>query len=259
MSAAAAPPGGGAGRKNAGAIVTSTYAIPRMPISRWVAALNQCPPRVRLALHHWGALSDAHLPWLPSGASVNNRRHDHEISFDAVVGAVRGVWPISLVPNRSSRAGQARTPFWPSTPWHRGPPLHAPATAPQVLRVESWLPQSSGASILQRRAQVAGAEDQLVVGDEPLHCPEGVIKEFLAHYHHARPHQGIELRCPDPVSPILPLPASGRDRPSRPPRRFTPRVLLGRVIELTASCLPHRPASPPSGSIEAGFPGSKAT
>jgi putative transposase len=38
---------------------------------------------------------------------------------------------------------------------------------------------------------------------------EGVIKEFLTHYHEARPHQGLEQRCPDPVSPI-PLPAGGQ-------------------------------------------------
>jgi putative transposase len=40
---------------------------------------------------------------------------------------------------------------------------------------------------------------------------EAVIKEFLVHYHQARPHQGLEQRCPAPVmpAPIL-LPADGR-------------------------------------------------
>jgi putative transposase len=35
---------------------------------------------------------------------------------------------------------------------------------------------------------------------------EAVIKEFLVHYHQARPHQGLEQRCPDPVPALLPLP-----------------------------------------------------
>ena len=42
---------------------------------------------------------------------------------------------------------------------------------------------------------------------------EGVIKESRSSsstYHQARPHQGIEQRCPDPVLPILPLPAGGQ-------------------------------------------------
>ncbi len=30
---------------------------------------------------------------------------------------------------------------------------------------------------------------------------EAVIKEFLVHYHQARPHQGLEQRCPEP--PVL--------------------------------------------------------
>ena len=28
---------------------------------------------------------------------------------------------------------------------------------------------------------------------------EVVIKEFLVHYHQARPHQGLEQRCPEPL------------------------------------------------------------
>ena len=34
---------------------------------------------------------------------------------------------------------------------------------------------------------------------------EAVLKEFLAHYHQARPHQGLDQRCPVPVVPA-PLP-----------------------------------------------------
>ena len=30
---------------------------------------------------------------------------------------------------------------------------------------------------------------------------EAVIKEFLGHYHQARPHQGIQQRCPEPLAP----------------------------------------------------------
>ena len=38
---------------------------------------------------------------------------------------------------------------------------------------------------------------------------EAVIKEFLVHYHEARPHQSLEQRCPD-VDPVLvPLPVGG--------------------------------------------------
>ena len=36
---------------------------------------------------------------------------------------------------------------------------------------------------------------------------EAVIKEFLVHYHQARPHQGLEQRCPEPlVLAHVPLP-----------------------------------------------------
>jgi putative transposase len=35
---------------------------------------------------------------------------------------------------------------------------------------------------------------------------EAVIKEFLVHYHQARPHQGLDQRCPDPVPAVIPLP-----------------------------------------------------
>jgi len=37
-----------------------------------------------------------------------------------------------------------------------------------------------------------------------------VIKEFLAHYHQARPHQGLDQRCPDPNPAVLQLPVGGR-------------------------------------------------
>ena len=40
---------------------------------------------------------------------------------------------------------------------------------------------------------------------------EAVIKEFLVHYHQARPHQGLGQRCPAPVMPApISLPAEGR-------------------------------------------------
>jgi hypothetical protein len=35
---------------------------------------------------------------------------------------------------------------------------------------------------------------------------EAVIKEFLVHYHQARPHQGVDQRWPDPVPTVIPLP-----------------------------------------------------
>jgi transposase InsO family protein len=39
---------------------------------------------------------------------------------------------------------------------------------------------------------------------------EGLIKEFLVHYHQARPHQGLEQRCPEPVATVIPLPGAGK-------------------------------------------------
>jgi putative transposase len=78
----------------------------------------------------------------------------------------------------------------------------------KVLRLPYRAPRAN--SIAERFVLTARREllDHLLIfGAGHL---EGVIKEFLAHYHHARPHQGIEQRCPDPVSPILPLPAGGQ-------------------------------------------------
>ena len=35
---------------------------------------------------------------------------------------------------------------------------------------------------------------------------DAVIKEFLVHYHQARPHQGLDQRCPAPAEPnVVPL------------------------------------------------------
>jgi putative transposase len=39
---------------------------------------------------------------------------------------------------------------------------------------------------------------------------EAVIKEFLVHYHQARPHQGLNQRCPDPGTTIVQLPVGRR-------------------------------------------------
>jgi hypothetical protein len=39
---------------------------------------------------------------------------------------------------------------------------------------------------------------------------EAVIKEFLVHYHKARPHQGLDQRCPDPGPTVVPLPVGSR-------------------------------------------------
>jgi hypothetical protein len=40
---------------------------------------------------------------------------------------------------------------------------------------------------------------------------EAVIKEFLVHYHQARPHQGLDQRCPAPAEPnVVPLPMHGQ-------------------------------------------------
>src|SRR5499427_8922894 len=38
---------------------------------------------------------------------------------------------------------------------------------------------------------------------------EAVIKEFLVHYHQARPHQSLNQRCPDPGPALVPLPMGG--------------------------------------------------
>jgi len=39
---------------------------------------------------------------------------------------------------------------------------------------------------------------------------EAVFKEFLVHYHHARPHQGLDQRCPDAYPGVVPLPVGGK-------------------------------------------------
>jgi putative transposase len=40
---------------------------------------------------------------------------------------------------------------------------------------------------------------------------EAVIREFLVHYHQARPHQGLDQRCPAPAEPnVVPLPMHGQ-------------------------------------------------
>lgn len=39
---------------------------------------------------------------------------------------------------------------------------------------------------------------------------EGVITEFLVHYHQARPHQDLEQRCPDSGPAVVPLPVGSR-------------------------------------------------
>jgi hypothetical protein len=68
-----------------------------------------------------------------------------------------------------------------------------------------------------------------------------VIKEFLVHYHQARPHQGLEQRCPEP----LVLAPSGclsavRSSATIALGGVTPRVLPSRVIELTHAGVRHR-------------------
>jgi len=39
---------------------------------------------------------------------------------------------------------------------------------------------------------------------------EAIFKEFLVHYHHARPHQGLDQRCPDADPGVVPLPVGGK-------------------------------------------------
>jgi len=40
---------------------------------------------------------------------------------------------------------------------------------------------------------------------------ETVIKEFLVYYHQARPHQGLDQRCPAPAEPnVVPPPMHGQ-------------------------------------------------
>ena len=87
-----------------------------------------------------------------------------------------------------------------------------------------------------------------------------MIKELLINYQQARPHQGLEQRCLAPIMPApIPLRAEGRVCPPRPAWRVTPRLLLGRLIELTDGWLRHTlwrwtslviPTPPPSPSTE---------
>jgi len=37
-----------------------------------------------------------------------------------------------------------------------------------------------------------------------------ISQEFLVHYHHARPHQGLDQRCPDADPGVVPLPVGGK-------------------------------------------------
>ena len=39
---------------------------------------------------------------------------------------------------------------------------------------------------------------------------EAVFQEFLVHYHDARPHQGLDQRCPDADPVVVPLPVGGK-------------------------------------------------
>jgi len=68
---------------------------------------------------------------------------------------------------------------------------------------------------------------------------EAVIKEFLVHYHQARPHQGLDQRCPAPAAQRRPAPNAWPNRLPRPPGRVTARVRMGRVIDLTEAALRH--------------------
>src|SRR5262249_10898657 len=78
---------------------------------------------------------------------------------------------------------------------------------------------------------------------------EAVIKEFLVHYHQARPHQCLRTALPGPCHASSdPIACGGEPCPPRPPRRVTPRVLLGRLIELTEAWLRHTSPFRPSTS-----------
>ena len=79
----------------------------------------------------------------------------------------------------------------------------------KVLRLPYRAPRAN--SIAERFVLTARREllDHLLIFSA-RHL-EAVIKEFLVHYHRARPHQGLEQRCPAPVMPApIPLPAEGR-------------------------------------------------
>src|SRR5262249_12566293 len=70
---------------------------------------------------------------------------------------------------------------------------------------------------------------------------EAVIKEFLAHYHQAPPAPRSRTALPGPCDAgSNPIARGEQNCPPRPPRRVTPRVLLGRLIELTEAWLRHR-------------------
>ena len=75
----------------------------------------------------------------------------------------------------------------------------------EVLKLPYRAPRAN--SIAERFVGTCRREvlDHLLIFS--AHHLEAVIKQFLAHYHHARPHQGLQQRCPEPlVLAPIPLP-----------------------------------------------------
>jgi hypothetical protein len=76
----------------------------------------------------------------------------------------------------------------------------------QLIRFLTDLVLVRTRSDAQLRAQVLALRLQLRVLELLDHLLifsarhlEAVIKDFLVHYHQARPHQGLEQRCPEPL------------------------------------------------------------
>ena len=78
----------------------------------------------------------------------------------------------------------------------------------KVVRLPFRAPRSN--SIAQRFVLTCRREvlDHLLIFS--VRHLDATIKEFLVHYHQARPHQGLDQRCPDPDPKVIPLPVGGR-------------------------------------------------
>src|SRR5215472_13257366 len=136
------------------------------------------------------------------------------------------------------------------TGWARAagyPPTGARSARPSWAQTAVAPPAPRGAAGCRRRA---GPDDRLGgliheyrwaawrgdAGDVTGH----VIKEFLVDYHQARPHQSLETALPRRTPSPGPAARGRRDSPPGPTGRVTPRVLVGRLIELTERVLRHR-------------------
>ena len=72
-----------------------------------------------------------------------------------------------------------------------------------------------------RTARAECLDWALVLGERHL---DRVLREFVGHYNHERPHRGIDLEVPVPPPDRAALPDRGRCRATRPSRWAAPRV-----------------------------------